>query len=79
MNLVQLVLLDSKNHSSLLVRRVMVRLFLRLEPDSGLDADLLDGAQGAYYLNASNMNSGILYPVDRLSGTYNISHFWSIR
>ena len=41
-------------------------------PDSGLDADLLDGAQGAYYTNASNISSGTL-DSDRLSGTYNIS------
>ena len=41
-------------------------------PDSGLDADTLDGAQGSFYLNSSNQNAGVL-PVDRLSGTYNIS------
>ena len=41
-------------------------------PDSGLDADTLDGAQGSFYLNAGNMNAGTL-PVDRLSGTYNIN------
>ena len=39
---------------------------------SGLDADLLDGAQGSYYLNASNLNAGTV-PTDRMSGTYNIS------
>ena len=44
---------------------------LKTGADSGLDADLLDGAQGAYYLNASNMNQGTL-PVDRLAGNYNI-------
>lgn len=47
-------------------------IVLKTGADSGLDADLLDGAQGAYYLNASNMNAGTL-SVDRLSGTYNIS------
>lgn len=31
---------------------------------SGLDADLLDGQQGTFYLNASNMNSGTL-AIDR--------------
>ena len=41
-------------------------------PDSGLDADTLDGAQGAFYLNSTNQNAGTL-PVERLSGTYNIS------
>ena len=41
-------------------------------PDSGLDADTLDGAQGTFYLNAGNMNAGFL-PTERLSGTYNIS------
>jgi hypothetical protein len=45
---------------------------LKTGPDSGLDADLLDGAQGSYYLNASNLNAGTV-SVDRLSGTYNIS------
>ena len=45
---------------------------LKTGPDSGLDADLLDGAQGAFYLNSSNQNSGTL-PTDRLSGTYNIA------
>jgi len=45
---------------------------LKTGADSGLDADLLDGAQGAYYLNASNLNAGTI-SVDRLSGTYNIS------
>ena len=45
---------------------------IRTGPDSGLDADLLDGAQGAFYTNASNISSGTL-DSDRLSGTYNIS------
>jgi len=40
--------------------------------DNGLDADLLDGAQGSFYLNAGNLNAGTL-PTDRLSGTYNIA------
>ena len=45
---------------------------LKTGPDSGLDADLLDGAQGSFYLNSSNQNSGTL-PTDRLAGTYNIA------
>jgi hypothetical protein len=45
---------------------------LKTGADSGLDADLLDGQQGAYYLNASNLNAGTV-STDRLSGTYNIS------
>jgi len=45
---------------------------LKVGADSGLDADLLDGAQGAFYLNSGNQNAGTL-PTDRLSGTYNIS------
>ena len=45
---------------------------LKTGADSGLDADLLDGAQGAFYLNSSNQSAGTL-PTDRLSGTYNIS------
>ena len=47
-------------------------VILKTGADSGLDADLLDGVQGAFYLNASNLSAGILSP-DRLSGTYNIS------
>ena len=47
-------------------------IVLKTGADSGLDADLLDGAQGSYYLNASNLNAGTV-SVDRLSGTYNIS------
>jgi hypothetical protein len=45
---------------------------LKTGADSGLDADLLDGVQGSFYLNASNMSAGTLSS-DRLSGTYNIS------
>ena len=45
---------------------------LKTGPDSGLDADLLDGAQGSFYLNSSNQSSGTL-PTDRLAGTYNIA------
>ncbi len=40
--------------------------------DSGLDADLLDGQQGEYYTNATNLFTGTI-PQDRLAGTYNIS------
>ena len=40
--------------------------------DSGLDADLLDGQQGEYYTNATNLFTGTV-PSDRLAGTYNIS------
>jgi len=39
---------------------------------SGLDADLLDGQQGSFYQNASNINAGTLNSA-RLSGTYGIS------
>ena len=45
---------------------------IKTGPDSGLDADTLDGAQGSFYLNSSNQSAGTL-PVDRLSGTYNIN------
>lgn len=38
----------------------------------GLDADLLDGEEGSYYLNSDNQNAGTL-PADRLSGSYDIS------
>ena len=44
---------------------------LKTGADSNLDADLLDGVQGAYYLNSSHQNAGTL-PKDRLSGDYNI-------
>ena len=44
---------------------------LKTGADSGLDADLLDGVQGAFYLNSGNQNAGTL-PSDRLSGSYNI-------
>lgn len=36
---------------------------------SGLDADLLDGQQGSYYQNASNLTSGTVADA-RMSGTY---------
>lgn len=39
---------------------------------TNLNADKLDGNDGAYYTNASNLNIGTV-PVARLSGTYNIS------
>jgi hypothetical protein len=42
---------------------------------SGLNADLLDGSEGSYYTNASNLNSGTV-PTDRLgTGTANSSTF----
>ncbi len=36
-----------------------------------LNADLLDGQEGSFYRNASNLNAGTV-PAARLSGTYNI-------
>ena len=45
---------------------------LKTGADSGLDADLLDGVQGSFYLNSSNQSAGTLSS-DRLSGTYNIA------
>jgi hypothetical protein len=44
---------------------------LKTGSGSGLDADLLDGQQGNYYTNASNLSSGTL-DSNRLSGTYTI-------
>ena len=38
----------------------------------GLDADTLDGQEGSWYQDASNINAGTL-ATDRLSGTYSIS------
>ena len=45
---------------------------LKTGADSGLDADLLDGAQGSFYTDATNLFTGTV-PTDRLAGTYNIS------
>jgi hypothetical protein len=45
---------------------------IKTGPDSGLDADLLDGKQGNHYTNASNLVTGSV-PRDRLAGTYDIS------
>ena len=45
---------------------------LKTGADSGLDADLLDGVQGSFYTNASNLSSGLVSP-DRLNGIYNIT------
>lgn len=39
---------------------------------TGLNADLLDGQEGSYYRNASNLNAGTV-PSARLTGTYAIS------
>ena len=44
---------------------------LKTGPDSGLDADLLDGVDGSFYTNASNLSSGLLSS-DRMSGLYDI-------
>lgn len=41
-------------------------------PTSGLSAQYLGGQDGTFYLNASNLNAGIVH-ADRLSGTYNIN------
>ena len=45
---------------------------LKTGDGSNLNADLLDGFQGTYYTNASNLSAGLL-ATDRLSGTYNIN------
>ena len=45
---------------------------LKTGQGSGLDADLLDGAQGSFYRDATNLNAGTVNP-DRLSGTYTIN------
>ena len=44
---------------------------LKTGPDSGLDADLLDGQQGNYYTNANHLFAGQV-PQDRLGGIYGI-------
>ncbi len=38
---------------------------------NGLDADTLDGQEGAFYQNASNLNTGKV-PIARLTGSYDI-------
>ena len=38
-------------------------------PSSGLNADLLDGEEGTYYLNAGNLNAGTI-PDARISGNF---------
>jgi len=38
-------------------------------PSSGLNADLLDGQEGTYYLNAGNLNAGTI-PDARISGNF---------
>jgi hypothetical protein len=45
---------------------------LKTGDSSNLDADRLDGFEGSYYLNVSNMEEGTLSP-SRLSGTYGIA------
>jgi hypothetical protein len=46
---------------------------LKTGADSGLDADLLDGAQGNFYLNGVNFVDGSIGPSKLGSGTYQIS------
>jgi hypothetical protein len=41
-------------------------------PDSGFDADKLDGQQGNYYLNGANFLDASISPSKLTSGTYNI-------
>ena len=45
---------------------------IRTGPDSGLDADLLDGQQGSYYLNGIYFVDGSINEDKLASGTYNI-------
>lgn len=46
---------------------------LKTGADSGLDADLLDGVQGTYYLDGANFADGSITPEKLGSGTYQIS------
>ena len=45
---------------------------IKTGPDSGLDADLLDGQQGSYYLNGAFFVDGSITSDKLASGTYNI-------
>ena len=45
---------------------------IKTGPDSGLDADLLDGQQGAYYLNGAFFVDSSIVPDKLASGTYSI-------
>ena len=45
---------------------------IKMGPDSGLDADLLDGQQGNYYLNGAFFVDSSINPDKLASGTYSI-------
>jgi len=45
---------------------------IKMGPDSGLDADLLDGQQGAYYLNGAFFVDSSIVPDKLASGVYSI-------
>jgi len=45
---------------------------IKTGPDSGLDADLLDGQQGSYYLNGAFFVDSSINPDKLASGTYSI-------
>ena len=45
---------------------------IKMGPDSGLDADLLDGQQGSYYLNGAFFVDSSINPDKLASGTYSI-------
>jgi len=45
---------------------------IQMGPDSGLDADLLDGQQGSYYLNGAFFVDSSINPDKLASGTYGI-------
>ena len=45
---------------------------IKMGPDSGLDADLLDGQQGSYYLNGAFFVDSSIEPDKLASGTYGI-------
>ena len=47
-------------------------LSIKMGPDSGLDADLLDGQQGAYYLNGAFFVDNSIVPDKLASGVYSI-------
>lgn len=62
--------LDSKlASSSYTAADVLAKVVTVDGAGSGLDADLLDGQEGSYYLSATNLNAGTL-PDARLAGTY---------
>ncbi len=59
---------DDDHTQYLLTTALLAKILLIDGAASGIDADLLDGQHGAYYLDAANLNAGIL-PAARFDDT----------